>query len=65
MSEDQNKDADSPKADMEDGAQTSDKSPHFDMYHFFSRKDVILAIIVLVVILLYMLTIHLMSPQSV
>lgn len=28
---------------------------YFDMYHFFSRKDVILAIILIVVVLLYLL----------
>ena len=53
------------KADMKDGAQTSDSSPHFDMYHFFSRKDVILAAIIIIAILLYLVTMHLMSPDAV
>lgn len=64
MSDDERNKKDQVKADMEDGAQTSDSSPHFDMYHFFSRKDVMLAIILLVVILLYLLTVHLISPES-
>lgn len=52
------------KADMEDGAQTTESSPHFDMYHFFSRKDVILAAVIIIAILLYLVTMHLMSPET-
>jgi len=33
----------------------SDENVHFDMYHFFSRKDVILAGIVIFALLVYSL----------
>lgn len=35
--------------------QKDDKGATFDMYHFFSRKDVILAAAVIVALLLYLM----------
>ena len=37
---------------------SDDKDPRFDIYHFFSRKDVILAAIVVILLLLWTLWEH-------
>lgn len=55
---------------IEDSSETqssSDQEPHkndarFDMYHFFSRKDVVLAVIVLLAMILYLIWSHLFAP---
>lgn len=38
---------------------------HFDMYHFFSRKDVLLAITFIVVLLLVLVFKTIFAPQTV
>ena len=40
------------KRDFEVGAESLDESKTFDMYHFFSRKDVWLAAAVIILLLL-------------
>lgn len=38
---------------------------HFDMYHFFSRKDVLLAVTFIVLLLLVLVVKTLIAPQTV
>ncbi len=45
--------------------QNKDDGARFDMYHFFSRKDVILAAIVILALLIYALFYFFTSGQAV
>jgi hypothetical protein len=47
----------------ESGAEALDESKTFDIYHFFSRKDVILAIIAIILLLLIMLAMSIGSEH--
>ena len=52
MSEDNKKD-EMKKEPAEKVPHTDDKGYHFDMYHFFSRKDVIAVIVFILLLVLF------------
>lgn len=53
------------KKDDLDILEGKDENVHFDMYHFFKRKDVIAAAIVILVLMLVALYFMMAAPQSV
>ena len=42
-----------------------DENVHFDMYHFFKRKDVVIAAVVILVLVLVSLYFMMAAPQGV
>lgn len=57
------KDKTSDKTDSENVEEKADKGGYFDMYHFISRKDVMLAAILIVALLLYLFVLSSGAPE--